>query len=98
MRRSLEHESSGGLVCDAQKLYNARKQLTESSIFQSQPLYILVGSEQTQLSIHSAVIKRFPQPLREYLEIPQRLQGEEPIVVKDINPHTFALTVSMRVQ
>lgn len=50
-----------------------------------------MGSEQTRLSIHSAVIERFPQPLREHLEIPQRLQGEEPIVVKNIDLHTFAL-------
>jgi hypothetical protein len=72
-------------------MYNDWKQLTESSIFQSQPLYILVGSEQTQLSIHSVVIKRFPQSLQEHLDIPQRLQGEEMIVVKNIDLHSFAL-------
>jgi hypothetical protein len=72
-------------------MYNDRKQLTESSIFRSQPLYILVGSEQTRLSIHSAVIERFPQSLREHLDIPQRLQGEEMIVVKNIDLHSFAL-------
>jgi hypothetical protein len=72
-------------------MYNVRKQLTESSIFRSQPLYILVGSEQTRLSIHSAVIERFPRPLREHLDIPQRLQGEEPIIVENIDLHTFAL-------
>jgi hypothetical protein len=35
-----------------------------------------VGSEQIQLSIHSAVIERFPQPLREDLDISGRIQGE----------------------
>lgn len=50
-----------------------------------------MGSEQTRLSIHSAVIERFPQSLREQLDIRQRLQGEETIVVKNIGLHTFAL-------
>jgi hypothetical protein len=72
-------------------MYNVRKQLTESSIFRSQPLYILVGSEQTRLSIYSAVIEHFPWLLREHLDIPQRLQGEEPIIVENIDLHTFAL-------
>lgn len=67
------------------------KQLTESSIFRSKPLCILVGSEQIRLSIHSAVVERFPQPLREDLDIPGRIQGEEPIVVRNIDLDTFAL-------
>jgi hypothetical protein len=50
-----------------------------------------VGSEQIRLSIHSAVVERFPQPLREDLDIPGRIQGEEPIVVKNIDLDTFAL-------
>ncbi|PKX96271.1 uncharacterized protein P174DRAFT_509556 [Aspergillus novofumigatus IBT 16806] len=73
------------------------RQLTESSIFRSQPLYNLVGSEQTRLSIHSAVIEHFPRPLREHLDIPQRLQGEEPIIVKNIDLHTFALYCDFQV-
>ncbi|EAW20718.1 uncharacterized protein NFIA_112420 [Aspergillus fischeri NRRL 181] len=78
------------------------KQLTESSIFRSQPLCILVGSEQIRLSIHSAVVERFPQPLREDLDIPGRIQGEEPIVVRNIDLDTFALycdsQVSLRLE
>ncbi|KAL3412677.1 hypothetical protein V8F44DRAFT_596231 [Aspergillus fumigatus] len=63
----------------------------ESSTFRSQPLYILVGSEQTWLSIHLVVIEHFLQSLREQLDIHQRLQGKETIVMKNIGLHTFAL-------
>jgi hypothetical protein len=50
-----------------------------------------VGSEQIQLSIHSAVIERFPKPLREDLDIHERVQGEEPIILRNINLDAFAL-------
>jgi hypothetical protein len=59
------HGAPARLVCDARKVYTDKKQLTGCSIFRSQPLYIVVDSEQIQLSIHAAAVERFPQSLRE---------------------------------
>jgi hypothetical protein len=54
-------------------------------------LYIVVDSEQVQLSIHAAAVERFPQSLREELHIPGRSQGQGPIIVRNIDLDTFAL-------
>ncbi|KAH1569986.1 hypothetical protein KXW39_007055 [Aspergillus fumigatus] len=60
-------------------------------IFRSQPLYIVVDSVKVELWIHSAAIERFPPSLREELDIPGRIQGEGPTVVRNIDLETFAL-------
>jgi hypothetical protein len=51
----------------------------------------MVDSAGVKLSIHSAAIERFPQSLREEIDIPSRIQGEGPIVVRNIDLDTFAL-------
>lgn len=51
----------------------------------------MVDSVKVELWIHSAAIERFPPSLREELDIPGRIQGEGPTVVRNIDLETFAL-------
>jgi hypothetical protein len=51
----------------------------------------MVDSVKVQLWIHSAAIERFPQSLREELDITGRIQSEGPIVVRNIDLVIFAL-------